>query len=92
VGTRKKTLHEDNEVVEIVEVVPRDRGVDLHGQIDLACPAHSIERAFVRPFHLAELVVLLGGRGVERNGEASEAGVLQFLDGFFREQRSGARR
>ena len=85
-------LKEIAEVVEVVGVVAADGGVHLDGNAGLVGPLDGLDGARPGAGKAAEGVVNLGGRAVERDAEADEAGFLQLEDGLAGEQRRGAGR
>ncbi len=64
-------------LVNLVDISPAERRVDLHRKSNLICPANGVERSRKRPTHAAECVVRLGTGAVHAHGKPGKASLFQ---------------
>ena len=85
-GGRADALAQIEDVLEAVQVVARDRGVDLEGHPGLFKVFDAAHRGFEGPGHAAELVVAGGVGAIDGDGAAVDAGFLDLAGQFGRDQ------
>ncbi len=88
---RAQAARQVEHVRQLMRVVPRDRGVDLHRNADLLQVAHAINCRVEGAGNSAEGVVRGCVGTVDRNRYSLDAGVLDFLGNVFGDQRAVGR-
>jgi hypothetical protein len=63
-------------VVDQRQIVTRDRGIDLHGKVDLTRVTGCSRRSVVAAGYSAKCVVNLGGWAVERNCQTRQTAAF----------------
>ena len=72
-----RVAHERDHRIDVVSIVAGERGVDLHRELEFVGPVDGLHRLGKRAFPLPELVVDIRGRAVQREGDLSQAGLLE---------------
>src|SRR5215831_108541 len=65
-----------NHVVQVSDVIPGNRGIDLNRQACFAAPSHSVECLPVGAPYTSKSIVQFGGRAIQAQGQPPQADVL----------------